>query len=94
MTATPQVALVTGASSGIGKVRERDIQVVRVQPGPTDSPFDANMAQADSPLPVYARQRRVCDDVMAESMRVSVLRRVAPAWAFDRSVRKLNRMVG
>ncbi|MCR3752690.1 oxidoreductase [Lentzea californiensis] len=109
------------------EVREQGIQVVRVQPGPTNSPFDANMVQADSPLPVYARQRRAYDDVMAEAMRggdepalvaeviataatgakpkrrytagstaarVSVLRRVAPAWAFDRSVRKLNRMVG
>jgi NAD(P)-dependent dehydrogenase (short-subunit alcohol dehydrogenase family) len=104
------------------EVREQGIQVVRVQPGPTNSPFDANMVQA-----VYAHRRRVYDDVMAESMRggddpalvakvivtaatapkpkrrytagstaarVSVLRRVAPAWAFDRSVRKLNRMVG
>ena len=109
------------------EVREHGVHVALVQPGPINTPFDANMVQADSPLPVYAQRRRVYDDVMAESMRggddpalvagviataatdskpkrrytagstaarVSVLRRVAPAWAFDRSVRKLNRMVG
>lgn len=109
------------------EVREHGIQVVRVQPGPVNTPFDTNMVQADSPLPVYAHRRRVYDDVMAESMRggddpalvarviataatdpspkrrytagstaarVSVLRRVAPAWVFDRGVRKLNRMAG
>lgn len=109
------------------EVREHGVRVLRVQPGPINTPFDANSVQADSPLPVYAHQRHVFDDVMAESLRggddpavvarviataatdpkpklrytagstagrVRVLRRVVPARTFDRSVRKLNRMVG
>ncbi|NEB04138.1 oxidoreductase [Streptomyces sp. SID13726] len=109
------------------EVREQGIRVLRVQPGPINTPFDENMIQADSPLPVYARQRAVFDEVVQEQMkggdhpaaiakvivaaatdtkpklsypagsmaaRVSVLRRIVPARAFDKSVRKLNRMAG
>jgi NAD(P)-dependent dehydrogenase (short-subunit alcohol dehydrogenase family) len=109
------------------EVREHGIRVLRVQPGPVNTPFDANVVLADSPLPVYAHRRRVFEDVMAEAMRggedpavvakvivaaatdakpksrylagstaerVAVLRRVAPARLFDRSIRKLNRMAG
>src|SRR5437879_1560235 len=105
-TTSPQVALVTGASSGIGKattptlaaagfvpnpfmanyvatkhavegysesldheVREHGVRVLRVQPGPVNTPFDANQVQADTPLAVYAHRRRVFEDVMRESMR-------------------------
>lgn len=109
------------------EVREQGIRVLRVQPGPINTPFDQNMVQADNPLPVYARQRAVFDEVVQEQMkggdhpaaiakvivaaataakpklsypagsiaaRVSVLRRIVPARAFDKSVRKLNRMTG
>jgi NAD(P)-dependent dehydrogenase (short-subunit alcohol dehydrogenase family) len=51
------------------EVREHGVRVLRVQPGPINTPFDANMVQADTPLPVYAHRRRVFDDVMAEAMR-------------------------
>jgi NAD(P)-dependent dehydrogenase (short-subunit alcohol dehydrogenase family) len=51
------------------EVREHGVRVLRVQPGPINTPFDANMVQADTPLPVYAQQRRIFDDVMAEAMR-------------------------
>ncbi|CAM5232987.1 oxidoreductase [Streptomyces coeruleorubidus] len=107
------------------EVREQGIRVLRVQPGPINTPFDVNMMQADTPLPIYARQRAVFDELMEEQMRsgddpavvakvvvaaatdpkpklsypagsiaarVSVLRRIVPARAFDKSVRKLNRM--
>ncbi|WP_442800065.1 oxidoreductase [Nocardia sp. NBC_01730] len=109
------------------EVREYGVRVLRVQPGPVNTPFDANMVQADTPLPVYTGRRRVFDEVMAESMRggddpavvakviaaaatdptpklrytagstagrVAALRRIVPARAFDKSIRKLNRMTG
>ncbi|MEV5850427.1 oxidoreductase [Streptomyces sp. NPDC051985] len=107
------------------EVRDQGIRVLRVQPGPSNTPFDANMLPADTPLSIYARQRAVFDQVMEEQMRggdapavvakavvaaatdrrpklsypagsiaarVSVLRRFVPARAFDKTVRKLNRM--
>ncbi len=109
------------------EVREHGVRVLRVQPGPTNTPFDANQVQADTPMALYAHQRGVFEDVMAESMRggdapevvakvivaaatdpnprsrylagstagrIAVLRRIAPARAFDRSLRRLNRMTG
>nr|WP_168504877.1 oxidoreductase [Streptomyces sp. S1D4-11]QIY93383.1 oxidoreductase [Streptomyces sp. S1D4-11] len=109
------------------EVREHGVRVLRVQPGPVNTPFDANQVQADTPLAVYARRRSVFEDVMRKTMRggddpavvakviaaaatdpkpklrytagstagrLSVLRRIVPARAFDKSVRKLNRMVG
>ncbi|MGW4143454.1 oxidoreductase [Streptomyces mirabilis] len=51
------------------EVREQGIRVLRVQPGPVNTPFDVNMVQADTPLPVYARQRAVFDEVVEEQMR-------------------------
>ncbi|MEU6201767.1 oxidoreductase [Streptomyces sp. NPDC047061] len=108
------------------EVREYGVRVLRVQPGPVNTPFDTNMVHADTPLPLYARRRAVFDEVVEEQMRsgddpavvakavvaaatdpkpklsypagsiaarVSVLRRIVPARAFDKSVRKLNRMV-
>ncbi|MEU6201909.1 hypothetical protein [Streptomyces sp. NPDC047061] len=97
-----------------------------LQPGPVNTPFDTNMVDADTPLPVYARRRAVFDEVVEAQMRsgddptvvakavvaavtdtkpklscpagsiaarASVLRRIVPTRAFDKSVRKLNRMV-
>jgi NAD(P)-dependent dehydrogenase (short-subunit alcohol dehydrogenase family) len=51
------------------EVREYGIRVLLVEPGPLKTPFDANVVQADTPLPVYARQRRTFDEVWAESLR-------------------------
>ncbi len=109
------------------EVREHGVRVLLVQPAATNTPFDANLVPADTPLPVYAQQRRIFDEVVATSFRdgddpavvakvivtaatdqkpklrypagptasrVSVLRRVAPARAFDKSIRKLTRLPG
>jgi NAD(P)-dependent dehydrogenase (short-subunit alcohol dehydrogenase family) len=51
------------------EVREHGVRVLLVQPAPTNTPFDANMVQADTPLPVYAQRRRVFDEVVAASMK-------------------------
>jgi NAD(P)-dependent dehydrogenase (short-subunit alcohol dehydrogenase family) len=51
------------------EVREQGIRVLRVQPAAVKTPFDANMVRADTPLPVYADQRRVFEEVMTETMR-------------------------
>ena len=107
------------------EVREHGIRVLLVEPGFTRTGFDTKAIQPDAPLPAYAVQRRVFDDVMARAMadgddpalvanvivaaatdqkpklrytagstagRVSVLRRIAPPRAFDRQIRKLNRL--
>lgn len=70
------------------EVREHGVRVLRVQPGPINTPFDANMVQADTPLPVYAQRRRVFDDVVAESMRAgddpAVVAKVIATAATDR----------
>ena len=107
------------------EVREHGIRVLLVEPANTNTPFDTNMVQADTPLAVYAQQRHIFDDVMAAAMkngddpavvakvivaaatepnpklrytagsragRVSTLRRIVPARAFDKQIRKLNRL--
>ncbi len=51
------------------EVREHGIRVLLVQPAYTNTPFDVNAVQADNPLPVYAQQRRIFDDVMAAAMK-------------------------
>jgi NAD(P)-dependent dehydrogenase (short-subunit alcohol dehydrogenase family) len=51
------------------EVREHGVRILLVEPGPINTPFDANMVQADSPLPVYAQRRRTFEEVMAEEMR-------------------------
>ena len=51
------------------EVREHGVRVLRVQPGPVNTPFGANLVQADSPLPAYAHRRRIFEDVMMETMR-------------------------
>jgi NAD(P)-dependent dehydrogenase (short-subunit alcohol dehydrogenase family) len=109
------------------EVREHGVRVLLVEPAYTNTSFDANMVRADTPLPTYARQRLIFDDVMAAAIkdgddpatvakvivaaatdtkpklrytagplagRVSMLRRMAPARAFDRQIRKLNRLAG
>jgi len=51
------------------EVREHGVRVLLVEPAVTNTPFDANMVQADTPLPVYAQRRHTFDEVVAASMR-------------------------
>jgi NAD(P)-dependent dehydrogenase (short-subunit alcohol dehydrogenase family) len=109
------------------EVREHGVRVLLVQPAYTKTGFDANALHPDTPLQVYAEQRKIFDGVLAEAMkdgdepalvakaivaaatdpkpklrytagpvagRVSKLRRIAPARAFDRQIRKLNQLAG
>jgi NAD(P)-dependent dehydrogenase (short-subunit alcohol dehydrogenase family) len=107
------------------EVREHGVRVLLVQPAYTNTGFEANSVQADTPLPVYAQQRHIFDDVITAAIkdgddsalvakviaaaatdpkpklrytagptagRVSTLRRIVPARAFDKQIRKLNRL--
>jgi NAD(P)-dependent dehydrogenase (short-subunit alcohol dehydrogenase family) len=109
------------------EVREHGVRVLLVEPAYTKTGFEGNSVRADTPLPVYAHQRDVFDDVLAAAMkdgdepatvakviaaaatdpkpklrytagpiagRVSTLRRLVPARAFDKQIRKLNRLAG
>jgi len=51
------------------EVREYGVRVLLVQPAYTKTGFDANVMRSDMPLPVYAQQRRIFDDVIAEAMK-------------------------
>ena len=51
------------------EVREHGVRVLLVEPFNTNTPFDANVVRADTPLPIYAEQRRIFDDVLAAAMR-------------------------
>jgi NAD(P)-dependent dehydrogenase (short-subunit alcohol dehydrogenase family) len=51
------------------EVREHGVRVLLVEPFNTNTPFDANVVSADSPLPIYAEQRRIFDDVLAAAIR-------------------------
>ncbi|MGC7095285.1 oxidoreductase [Amycolatopsis lurida] len=70
------------------EVREHGVRVLRVQPGPSNTPFDTNQLPADALLPVYEHQRRVFENVMAETMRGGddpvVVAKVIAAAATDR----------
>jgi NAD(P)-dependent dehydrogenase (short-subunit alcohol dehydrogenase family) len=50
------------------EVREHGVRVVLVEPAFTKTGFDTNMVRADTPLPIYAQQRDIFDDVMAAAM--------------------------
>jgi len=109
------------------EVREHGVRVLLVEPAYTNTAFEGNAVRADTPLPIYAQQRHIFDDVLAAAMkngdapaivakviaaaatdpkpkvrytagstagRVSTLRRIAPTRAFDRQIRKLNRLAG
>jgi short-subunit dehydrogenase len=51
------------------EVREHGVRVLLVEPFNTNTPFDVNVVRADSPLPIYAQQRRIFDDVLAAAVR-------------------------
>jgi len=51
------------------EVREHGVRVLLVEPANTTTGFDANMVRADTPLPIYAQQRRNFDDVIAAAMK-------------------------
>ncbi|MGY0059390.1 oxidoreductase [Streptomyces sp. LZ34] len=109
------------------EVREHGVRVLLVEPAGTRTAFDAHVPRPDAPVPVYAKQRQIFDQVLAEGVeggddpalvakvivaaatdakpklrytagatagRVSVLRRIVPSRAFDRQIRKLNRLPG
>jgi short-subunit dehydrogenase len=109
------------------EVREHGVRVLLVEPAYTKTGFDTNLVQPDTPLPVYAEQRRIAGEIAASAIasgddpvivakvivaaatdakpklrytagpfagRVKTLRRIAPARAFDRQIRKINRLAG
>jgi NAD(P)-dependent dehydrogenase (short-subunit alcohol dehydrogenase family) len=51
------------------EVREHGVRVLLVEPGFTNTGFDAKATQPDTPLPVYAKQRQIFDLVLAEAMK-------------------------
>jgi NAD(P)-dependent dehydrogenase (short-subunit alcohol dehydrogenase family) len=51
------------------EVREHGVRVLLVEPGPINTPFDTNMVQADTPLPIYASRRSTFHEVMRTEMR-------------------------
>ncbi|MCQ9130319.1 oxidoreductase [Streptomyces hilarionis] len=51
------------------EVREHGVRVLLVEPGGTNTAFEGNIVQPDTPLPAYARQRRVTDRVVAEAVK-------------------------
>ncbi|MFG2652616.1 oxidoreductase [Streptomyces sp. NPDC048436] len=50
------------------EVREHGVRVLLVEPGGTNTAFEGNLVQPDTPLPAYAEQRRVVDRVVAGSV--------------------------
>jgi len=107
------------------EVREYGVRVLLVEPGYTNSQFEANALAADTPLATYEAQREVASAVLSAAMRdaddptivadvvakaatdkspklrypagpiatrVAVLRRLVPSRAFDKQIRKLNRL--
>ncbi|WP_028473757.1 oxidoreductase [Nocardioides alkalitolerans] len=107
------------------ELREHGVRMLLVEPAYTRTSFEARSMEPDSPLPVYAGQRAVARDVLAQALRVaddagvvakavvaastdatprvrytagsmatrvSLLRRLVPSRAFDRQIRKLNRL--
>ncbi len=107
------------------EIREHGVRALLVEPAYTNTGFEANSPRPDTPLQVYADQRRAFDRMIETAIkdgddpaivarvivaaatdpkpklrytagtlagRASTLRRVVPAWAFDRQIRKLNQL--
>ena len=51
------------------EVREHGVRVLLVAQGGTSTRFDANSTRPGGPLPVYDKQRRIADQVVATSVR-------------------------
>jgi NAD(P)-dependent dehydrogenase (short-subunit alcohol dehydrogenase family) len=51
------------------EVREHGVRVLLVEPAYTNTAFEGNSVQADTPLPVYAQRRHIFDDVIAKAMK-------------------------
>ncbi|MDQ1024582.1 NAD(P)-dependent dehydrogenase (short-subunit alcohol dehydrogenase family) [Streptomyces umbrinus] len=51
------------------EVREHGVRILLVEPGATNTAFEGNIVQPDTPLPVYAEQRRIADRLVAEAVR-------------------------
>ncbi|MEU9229358.1 oxidoreductase [Streptomyces massasporeus] len=50
------------------EVREHGVRVLLVEPGGTNTAFEGNLVQPDTPLPVYTKQRRIVDQVVADAV--------------------------
>jgi len=51
------------------EVRGHGVRVLLVEPANTNTPFDGNVVRADAPLPVYAQQRLIFDELIATAMK-------------------------
>src|SRR5215217_416579 len=51
------------------EVREHGVRVLLVEPGYTNTSFDTNAAQPDTPLPLYTERRRIFDEVVEAAMK-------------------------
>ena len=51
------------------EIREHGVRVLLVEPAYTNTAFEGNSVQADTPLPVYAQRRHIFDDVIATAMK-------------------------
>jgi len=107
------------------EVREHGVRVLLIEPGWTKTGLDVNSVKPDSPLRIYAEQRRIAEKLIAQAVndgddpatvakavvaaatdkkpklrytagsraaRISTLRRLVPAGAFDKQIRKLNQL--
>jgi NAD(P)-dependent dehydrogenase (short-subunit alcohol dehydrogenase family) len=70
------------------EVREHGVRVLLVEPGFTKTAFDANLATADEPLPLYARRRELLDEQLASAVQAgdepSLVGRAVVAAATDK----------
>ncbi|SEI16884.1 MULTISPECIES: oxidoreductase [unclassified Leifsonia] len=53
------------------ELREHGVRVLLVEPAFTSTSFEASSLGPDSPLPVYAAQRKISQDVQASAMRTA-----------------------
>src|SRR6185312_6912682 len=53
------------------ELREHGVRMLLVEPAYTSTSFEASSLAADSPLPVYASQRKVAQDVLATAVRAA-----------------------
>src|SRR5436305_8452993 len=51
------------------EVREHGVRVLLVEPGFTKASFDATLPAADTPLPIYAQRRKLCDARLADALK-------------------------